>query len=124
MKLEGVLIELGGEQHELKFTHKAIKLAENMLNKTLGNLIDENISTKEIEVLAFAGLMHEKNQSLTQNKVIDMIDEVPTNYITEKISEAYVLAVGGKKEIKEFYENKKEDEADQDEDEKNSNGIA
>ena len=124
MELKGVLIKLGGEQHTLKFTHKAIKLAESMLNKTLGNLIDENISTREIEVLTFAGLQHEKNQSMTQNKVIDMLDEVRINYITEKISEAYVLAVGGKKEIKEFYENKKEDEADEEEDEKNSNGIA
>ena len=95
MKTDIVIIELD-RPRELRFGHKALKLIKSMLKKSLMDSIKEGINGIEpetLEKILYAGLVGE-DDTLTLEKIEDIIDTTPYSNLLVKMTEAIHKAYG------------------------------
>lgn len=92
-----VIIELD-RPRELRFRHKALKMAEHLTGKSLSALDVDNMGMKDIEVFMYCGLLadaQKNNEKLTLEQMEDLLDEAPSVvYYIQKFNEAISKAFG------------------------------
>lgn len=87
-----VEIEVGGFVRRLRYDFNAIASLEEAIDRPVSALGD-NVGVRELRAMLWAGLIHELPK-LTIIQAGDMISFEKMGYITEKIQEAFALAMG------------------------------
>jgi uncharacterized protein YkvS len=79
------------KERTLRYTLNAIAELEDKLGITIDKLGDLQLSAKTVQIILWAGLIHE-DETLTIKQVGDMVDFENLEYVQEKIAEAFALA--------------------------------
>lgn len=85
-------IEVGGFSRRLRYDFNALASLEDAIGRPVSS-IGENMGVREMRAMLWAGLIHEMPK-LTLTQVGDMLSFDRMEYITEKIQEAFALAIG------------------------------
>ena len=82
------------KMRNLRIAIKAIKIIEEELNIPISKIDFENIGMKELNIMLYAGLIHE-DKELTIEKVLDIMDEFgKITEISNAIGKAIEISFG------------------------------